>query len=445
MRLSALFRASPLLPCPSLRFQWPITAAPSASLHMDQALPIALALLIAAAAAAALAWLLRGAGIAGGRPAAALVGGLLAGILLGPAVFGHVAPGAFERLYRGGVAERLALRQTNARHRAELAAASITGPAPGALAEVFARHNAERAPLERALNQAVAAHRRRLTAAGAGLLALTLLLAAWASRPPRFESRAVILAPLAVAGEIALIGGIAWYFLDADPWVALAIALPGAAGSIFAGLPLRWVPARGRTPPALAAAAATYLLAMALLLAVAPAQGRPIAAALLLAPVLGWTLRRAAPALRPSRRLARGALLWIALPTAVAVAALHIEWGILGDDTRILLAIPLLMFLSGNGAFAGFAAAWHAASPPLTNPAPVETILDWLAGGYNATQACATLAILAAGAADPATPLGSAAVAALLLSAALGETTLTSLRTTLAQFPEAHRFEPPMD
>lgn len=412
---------------------------------MDQALPIALALLLAAAAAAALAWLLRGAGIPGGRPAAALVGGLLAGILLGPAVLAHVAPDAFERLYRGGAPERLALRQLHARHRADLAAASVGGPAPGALAEVFARHNSERAPLEHALNQAVAAHRRRLTAAGAGLLAIALFLAAWASRPPRFEPRAAVLASLALAGEAALIGGIAWYFLSAAPWVALAIALPGAAGSVFAGLPLRWVPARGRTAPALAAGAATYLLSMTLLLAIAPPEGRAVAAVLILAPVLGWTLRRAAPALRPGRRLARAALLWVALPTAVAVAALHIEWGILGHDARILVAVPLLMLLSGNGAFAGLAAAWRATSPPLTNPAPVETVLDWVAGGYSPTQACATLAILAAGAADPATPLGSAAVAALLLSAALGETTLASLRATLAQFPEASHFEPPLD
>lgn len=400
---------------------------------MEPAFSIALGLVLTAATGAALAWLLRGAGIAGGRPAAAIVGGILAGTLLGPAVLGHVAPEFHLRVFRGGEAEREELRRTLARHSADFAASTATGSPPGTLVEVFARHSAERAPLERDLSVAMERRRAALTGAAAAALALGLLLAAWASRPLSVSPASVVMGVAAVAAEVAVIGAVAHLLLGAPVGLAVAAGAAGAGGSALAGFPLRWVPENGRSALARGVGAVMYILAMVVVLAPARDEGRAIAAALLAAPMLGWSLRLVTGGAFGLRGAVRWWMLWVALPTAAAMVAVHIEWELVGESLWAKVAVPVVLLLSGNAAFAGL---WGAGRPislvAWQRPVTAEALLDWQPAGFAATQVCLVLAVLGAGVADPLTPIGSGVLAGLLLSAAIGEMALTWLRQSLA-------------
>lgn len=397
-----------------------------------------LAVSLAAAVAAAVAWLLRGAGIAGGRPAAAVVGGVLAGVLLGPAVLGRAQPELHERLLRGGVAERIALERAIARHAADRIAAVAAGPDGGEqAADLGARHAAERGPLQQEHREAVARRRAGVTGVAAVLLAIGLGLGAFAGRTPRPTAAGAVMAGCAVGAEVLFIGALA-HLLGAPLGLAVAAGAAGAGGSVLAGVPMRWVPHGGRSELARGTSAMMFILAVGVVLAVSRGGGAVVAGVLVLAPVLGWMLRRAVGGRSAFRPLARGVLLWVAIPTAAAVATLHIEWEMIGATARAKLAVPAVLLLSGNAALVGLLIGGRLMAGRGGGAVRFEGLIDWYAAGFGATQVCLVLAVLSAGVLDPRTPIGSGVLAGLLLSAAIGEVTLPWLRGMMMPPERAH-------
>lgn len=407
--------------------------------------PILIGLALAAAAAAAAAWILRGAGIAGGRPAAAVVGGLLAGVLLGPAVLGRIAPGMHERLFLGAVAERRALDSLVARQAADLVALQAAAPTEAGLDELRARHAAERAPLRAALAAATAQHRSRLSGAAAVLLAVGIGAGAWAGRRP---SGGFAMAPVAAAvallaelGAMALLARAAFGL----PWgLTIGLAAAGACGSAFAALPMRWVPRAGRTPLAITAGICAFVLACAAMALVAGPQRWPIALAPAVALLIGLAAGRLAGRGATGRRAAGAALANVVVPAVVAAAALHIEWWRFAADPRAWPLAAAVTLLAGNAAIAGLWLALRRIPAPPT----FMDLVGWHALGFSTTQACAAALLIAAGLCDPATPLGSAALAGVLLSAAVGETTLGWMRGALGvadHDPAGNGARPPSD
>src|SRR5690606_14788385 len=86
-------------------------------------------------AAALCALLLRWARIPGGAPAAAIAGGILAGVLLGPSVAWRAAPDWSQRYLRGGVEAQRALVTHRQQMQRELAAMEAGSALPSAREE----------------------------------------------------------------------------------------------------------------------------------------------------------------------------------------------------------------------------------------------------------------------------------------------------------------------
>ena len=86
-------------------------------------------------ASALVAWVLRRARVPGGWTAAAMLGGVVVGLLAGPGVMGRVAPETHRALFVGGVKESRELEGLAASHEAERAALKSAGVTPEAIQE----------------------------------------------------------------------------------------------------------------------------------------------------------------------------------------------------------------------------------------------------------------------------------------------------------------------
>ncbi len=73
----------------------------------------------------------------------AVLGGTVAGILLGPAIFGRIDPNDYERLFIGGIQQRESLDHLKRRHGADIAAARAALIDDESLLEMRKRHESE--------------------------------------------------------------------------------------------------------------------------------------------------------------------------------------------------------------------------------------------------------------------------------------------------------------
>jgi len=188
-----------------------------------------LVLLLAVAAALALAFR------AARLPGAAVAGGLLAGLLLGPGTFGRIAPGAFDRLYAGAAAELAEHRAAEHRLGATLFA---LGAAPDAVPD-----RAEIAELEAEVERTGVAWRaarerhRRPLALGAIVLAALALGALGAARLPRAARTPDRARPLLLGAWLAAVPAIlacvalAWFGEPRFGATMLAAAATVAVGA----------------------------------------------------------------------------------------------------------------------------------------------------------------------------------------------------------------------
>lgn len=387
------------------------------------------------------ALLLRGTRLPGGRPAAAIIGGSLAGFLLGSAVAARAWPSWHERVALGGRVERLELDWLLARHQADLTALRASGVTEVAATELAAEHRSELAAAEARLAAALASHQRSRDFSLAAMLAVALACAAWASarhprRPTASSGSAELLAAVAAGIMATLLAALPVAVLLrwlTDLSVPAAISCGGAfaAGSLFAGMPMRWAPRLARTVElrvlALSASfAATVLLAWGL---------PPAAAAWILVPGAGMlggaAFGRLFPPGAASRRAARAVVVVVVVPAVAAYAAQHVDWLVVWRDWRIALLLGLGVAVAGDGQFIGAWLGLQTFAPDRTRAHASALAMELVASGIGLTLAAMALLLLAAGVIDPAAREGQAVLALLLISAAATELTAPSGRRAL--------------
>lgn len=121
-----------------------------------------------------IAWALRRTG----APGAAMLGGIIAGVLLGPTIFGRLAPRTFEHIVVGGVEQREARDTLDRRLGALLVASEAAVVDPQAQAETVKELGAARAEAAQQWHAAKEGHQRPLRTFALIVAALMLLAAA---------------------------------------------------------------------------------------------------------------------------------------------------------------------------------------------------------------------------------------------------------------------------
>ena len=286
-------------------------------------------------------------------PGFSVVGGVAAGLLLGPTILGRVAPDVHQAIFVGGVQEHRELRQIISRQGADRLAAEVAGLAAASPTEL----EAEQATARDRRRDARWSHQRPQRVLMAVLVAV--MLAGAAPAVPRGDRAPSTVGALSIGGwSAALPGGLAWLAarglweiepVDAmlvagavaiGPWAMTAVdrdaadqAETGGAATLQAAGRYATVIGIGLT----AAALWTRHGAMGLLWSMA-----------LAAAVAGWLLP--APAARGrAAAVVRGTLRTVVVPTVAAAVTIRLD---LLKDLAIW-PVVVIMLLSGDGRWLG--------------------------------------------------------------------------------------------
>lgn len=304
-------------------------------------LPVALALLLRSARC----------------PGWPLVGGAIAGILLGPTIFGRIAPDAFEKCFVGGIEEREARDGLVRRQAAERLVTLETGRSADAIAAMDERHAQTRAETDARLADAQWSFQRPLRSYGAAMTVLALLgagtlgsrrggprpggiapgsIGVWAAALPGALAVAAMVWLWRASLAEALLAGSA---VAVGPWALTAVDREAADHAEDGGA--RLVERAGRV-----SSLAAITVAVGACVAARGSSGLAWSAPLLALPV-GWLLPVSA------HRVVRGVLDVAVVPALAACVGLRT------DLHRHFALWPLVVFvlLSGDarwiGAFAG--------------------------------------------------------------------------------------------
>ncbi|MEL7473101.1 MAG: hypothetical protein AAGK04_07275 [Planctomycetota bacterium] len=382
-----------------------------------------------------LVWLFRTIRLPGGRPACSILAGVLAGLLLGPGVFGVLAPPHYQRLMEGAVAQRLDLELTRAGHESALDALRRTGVSPIAIDELASAQRAETARAERRL---AAAHaERRRTAAIVAMALLAPLLASLLLVVGRVKERAAfsrggevngVLAGLGSGIVSGLVAGLSTLVLLR--WLLDLPLLPaaGVAGAVVGGALLHPLPMRWR--PLIARGAAARWFAHGLTLVAFVGVGAAIGVgpmgwwwAVLFVPWFGaWAMPASEDepwfSTRRARAVVRVIVLWLALPLVVAETTVRLEpTQLLAGGPGPIVLVLIACLACGAGHFIG---AWlglmtFAIGPP-RDESTRFTLEAFMASG-PATSVVFCFVLVATNVVDPASHPGAAATALVLLNA----------------------------
>jgi len=322
-----------------------------------------LALLLAMPPAAA--WLLRRAGLPGGAMGAAVAGGLLMGIILGPSIFGRVHPTLFDSMILGAADESQALRLAQRQHGAELLVAEHARLNDTELLELHAKHERELVAPRAVLQRATDSHQSIIWLVA--LLLITALLLALGSQsvPVNAESKAPApgfwLSAINIGMASAIVPGAIAFLITFKLWdaaiasaafIAAALAIGPAALRREEQIDADNAELNGAAMLHAAARVATLItvigLAVALIVSglsiswwsLAPLLALP--AAWILASPLGSTLQRVGPLIHH-----------IAVPIITAITALNVD---LFRDVSIWPLLVILLFSDdgrGIGAMLG--------------------------------------------------------------------------------------------
>lgn len=388
------------------------------------------------------ALLLWRAGLAGGRPAAAIAGGLVAGILLGPAVLGSAMPRTYQSLFIGGLAEHDAVESARHRHGIELQALYKADVSPVAREELAAMQAAELGRLILARDKAEARFREPASFWAVGWVGLALGLGLWAGSRPganqaktlRVEVGALASAGLgAVAISVLMTAVLISWLLRVGPAWSVMVGAAAASGSAFGGLPTRWVGADGRRGRGKVFGLAGLVGAVLVLALLMPGDGArwlmiPIAGAGT-GLIVGATFPPNSHALRRGRRLARGVILWLLIPALVAYVVSLVDWRLVTDEPRSLVLVIAWGVLAGDAHLVGgwlglLSFGWTRAH---------LVCIETLSLGFGLTSVCLTAVLVASGVLDPATTAGAACVAGLVIAALTPELLLGTNRRMGAQ------------
>lgn len=288
-----------------------------------------------------------------------VVGGVLAGVLLGPTVFGRVMPQQYEQMYVGGVEQRLALGQLIGRHGADQIAAEHAGSDEGRMMQLVLEQEQARQEARDQWNAARWSAQSPLRFFAFGLVTV-MLLGSSLFGVPRKQDRPGLAGALSIgAWSAALPGGMAFCALRwmwecsasqsalgaaavaIGPWALTAIDRDAADQAELGGA--RMVETAGRMATCIAIALAW--------LAIWNQKGPldSLWAAPLLAILVSWLIHP--PKIGAARlvRAARGLLQHVVVPAVAACVAVKVD--VIDDFTFWPIAVFLL--LSGDGRWLG--------------------------------------------------------------------------------------------
>ncbi len=143
-------------------------------------------------------------------PGWAVLGGAVAGIVLGPSIFGRALPAQFQTLYVGGVEQRAQLEHFVRRQQADAIAAEHAGAGQEQLAELADEQKLARRDLDMAWNKAKWADQRPLRAFTVAVVALTLLGAGSLGGRHNSQPRSLVASMSVGAWSAGLPGGLAF-------------------------------------------------------------------------------------------------------------------------------------------------------------------------------------------------------------------------------------------
>ncbi len=149
-------------------------------------------------------------------PGWAVVGGAVAGIILGPSIFGRVLPDQYEKYFVGGITQRTELEQLISRQGADVLAAKEAGALGERLVEIDSEQLAERADLESAWEEAKWIDQSALRYFTFVVVALTLLGAGTVARKSQEQKPNIVTSMSVGVWAAGLPGGTAFaamYFL----------------------------------------------------------------------------------------------------------------------------------------------------------------------------------------------------------------------------------------
>ena len=185
-------------------------------------------LLLTMVAAIGVARLLRGLGLPGAR----ILGGLVVGVVLGPVVFGRIAPNDWIRIVMGGQMERARIHELERDHAAwRFAAATVPLP-PEEIAAESDRHRTDLEPLEARPHAAAPAARRAATQ-GASRLSTASINAvvpsarvAFTAAPAAMRAATLSSAPFLAAHVNAVVPHLSDAFTQAPAAMSAATVAP---------------------------------------------------------------------------------------------------------------------------------------------------------------------------------------------------------------------------
>jgi hypothetical protein len=310
------------------------------------AVTFALLLVVPAAWAALLRW--------ARCPGWPVMGGVMAGIILGPTVFGRVLPDRYDELLVGGRQQQQALQELSGRQGADRLVAERAGLDDASISALDDRQARARIELEAQYRDATWSHQRPLRVFVCVIVAVMLVGATVHRIPPRSGGRAV--GALSVgAWSAALPGGLAFFFMrwawDAGvheaaltaaavaigPWALTAIDRRAADEAELGGA--RLVQTAGRVATVIALA-----LALGALWHARQERGLLWGASLAVV-ILGWLIPVPSMALTP----ARVALSHVVVPTVAASVAVKVDL----MDSFAFWPCLVILLLSGDGRWLG--------------------------------------------------------------------------------------------
>jgi hypothetical protein len=309
-------------------------------------LTIALLLLVPAAWAALLRW--------ARCPGWAVMGGVVAGIILGPTVFGRVLPDRYDEMLVGGRPQLQALGELTGEQGADRVVAERAGLDAAQFSALEDRQARARIDAEGRYRDARWSDQRPLRVFAFVIVAVMLVGAAVHRIPPRGDGQAV--GALSVgAWSGALPGGLAFFFMrwawDAGvheaaltaaavaigPWALTTIDRRAADQAELGGA--RLIQTAGRVATVIALALALGALWHA-------RQGLGLLwGASLAAVVLGWLI----PVPSTALPLARGALSHVVVPAVAASVAVKVDL----LDIFAFWPCLVILLLSGDGRWLG--------------------------------------------------------------------------------------------
>lgn len=399
------------------------------TLSGNHALTAVTVVALCAAVSSLLATLLRGGRLSGGWPAAAILGGLLAGVLVGPGVLGRVAPALHDAAVRGGVAEQGAYDQRLLEAQGAVAALQASGVSEVAIDEYEREALAALGPLREAIDVAQVERRAALdftlALAGAAILAL-LPLAGITRASGAISPEARRAALFAGMGSVALAGGIAFagaaFFTSVGPSPAALLFAAACACGWFAP-PLDRLAREGSRAVRASFVSGLFALgaASAVLLWSLPDRRAWFVAWAFIGALAVWATTKVFVRHKKLRRAASFLTLGVLAPTCVALAAMRLDPASLGRNAAFWI-LALVAFVAGAdgrwiGAFLG--ARLGERSSRLVSPGALGAATAHLVSGVGVAQ-CALLAVLGAGGPISEPMLGAGLLAALLVENSAG-------------------------